>query len=102
MKNRSTGGHALAALLFTTAFVAIAAAPLPAITGNAQAQMTRVEYNGNWEEGRREHNWHERERYRRYYRQPDIYYSAPPVYYPPPDYYAPRGPSLNLTFPLFR
>lgn len=102
MKNRSKSAPALAALLFTTAFVAIAAAPVPAITGTAQAQMARVEYNGNWQQGRRENNWHERDRYHGYYRQPDIYYSAPPVYYPPPAYYAPRGPSLNLTFPLFR
>lgn len=102
MKDRSRSSSALAALLFTTAFVGIAAAPFSAFTGGAHAQGVRVEYNGNWEEGRRHDNWRERERYQRYYRQPDIYYSAPPIYYPPPDYYAPRGPSLNLTFPLFR
>lgn len=96
MKNRSTS--AIGALLFATAFVAVTAAP---IARDLHAQV-RVEYNGNWQEGRHQPNWDERNRYRGYYRQPDIYYSAPPVYYPPPVYYAPRGPSLNLTFPLFR
>ena len=96
MKNRSK--YAMGALLFATVFVAAAATP---IASDLQAQI-RVEYNGNWQEGRRQPNWDERHRYRGYYRQPDIYYSAPPIYYPPPVYYGPRGPSLNLTFPLFR
>jgi hypothetical protein len=100
MKNRSRSRTALAALLFATAFVGIAAAPFSAITGGAQAQIVRVE--SNWQQQRHDNNWHERSRYQGYYNQPDIYYSAPPIYYPPPAYYAPRGPSLNLTFPLFR
>ena len=96
MKNRRK--YVMGALLFATVFVTAALTPV----GPALHAQVNFEYNGNWQEGRRQPNWDERHRYRRYYREPDIYYSAPPVYYPPPTYYAPSGPSLNLTFPLFR
>ena len=88
--------RSIAAVLLASGCLLAGAAPMGHSFSVANAQGQAAD-SDRGERGRQQQR-----RYHEYYRQPDIYYSAPPVYYPPPVYYAPQGPSLSLSFPLWR